>query len=135
MQKINPPALFEPLGAQHVHVTVMAPTSKIAFIAGQVAFAKNGDLIGKGDLKAQCEQCFANVRDALPAINAAPKDIAKLTIYVVDYKPDQFPIVAGAGATVFGDEWPVTATALFGVTSLGLDDFLVEIEAVVEIEN
>jgi len=39
-----------------------------AGVAGQVAFAKSGELIGKGDLGKQAEQCFANIRDTLVAL-------------------------------------------------------------------
>lgn len=133
MEKINPPALLHPVGDKHVHVTLVPAGSSIAYIAGQVAFAKNGDLIGKGDLGKQAEQCFANIRDTLTALNAQPEDIAKMTMYVVDYKPEDLAVVSEAGEKVFGERWPVTATSLFGVQALGFPDFLIEIEAVVEI--
>ena len=133
MQKINPPALLEPIGNKHVHVTVISPKRQIAFIAGQVALAKDGSLVGPGDMGKQAEMCFRNVRDAVEALGATPEDIAKMTIYAANYVPEQLALFNDAGDAVFGDRWPVTATTLVGVQALGMDGFLVEIEAVVEL--
>lgn len=133
MEKLNPPVLLEPPGDSHVHVTIVPPGSRIAYFAGQVAFNKKGDLIGKGDLGKQAEQVYANIRDTLVAVGVGPESIAKLTIYVVNYRPEHFHVIDNAARTIFRDQKPVTAAAIIGVQALGLPDFLIEIEAVVEL--
>ncbi len=135
MQKINPPALLEPLGGAHVHVAITSPGRRLAFLAGQPAFAKDGTFVGKGDIGKQAEQAYANIRDTLAAIGAAPEDIVKLSIFVVDYRPEHFEQIDQAARTVFGDRKPITAASLLGVSALGLPDFLIEIEAVVELAD
>ena len=135
MRKINPPALLAPAGDTHVHVTMVSPGSGTAYLAGQVALAKDGRLVGAGDLGKQAEQCFANIRDALPSLRAEPDDIVKMMIYVVDYRPEHLEVVVNAAHRAFGEAWPVTAITLAGVQALGFPDFLIEIEAIVEVRE
>lgn len=133
MQRINPPSLLAPLGGKHAHIVVPPAGSTLAFIAGQVAFDIHGAVVGRGDYYQQAEKCFENIRDALVALQAGPQHIAKMTIYVLDYRPEMLELIAQAGTHVFGTNWPVTATTLIGVQALGMSDFLVEIEAIVAI--
>ena len=130
MEKLNPPSLLDPVGGNHVHIVIPPANSRLAFLAGQVAFAKSGEIVGKGDYYKQAVQCFANIRDALIALDAGPEQVAKMTIFVVDYRPEYLDFVADAGREIFGDRWPVTATTLIGVQALGIPDFLIEIEAI-----
>src|SRR5215831_8399550 len=50
------------------------------------------------------------------AAGARPSDVAKLTTYVVDYRPDLLPAIADARAALFGDHRP--ASTLVGVAAL-----------------
>ncbi|MFC7582605.1 hypothetical protein ACFQYP_01430 [Nonomuraea antimicrobica] len=58
-------------------------------------------------------------------------DVAKLTVYVVDWTPDKMPLlgegVARAAAKLGID--PVKPITLLGVAALGEPDLLVEVEA------
>ena len=54
VKRTNPPELSTPTGYTHV-VEVTGP-SKTLYIAGQIAFDKDGKLVGDGDMKAQAEQ-------------------------------------------------------------------------------
>jgi enamine deaminase RidA (YjgF/YER057c/UK114 family) len=129
VQRINPPALLAPLGGKHAHIVVPPAGSQFAFIAGQVAFDLEGNVVGRGDYYRQSQKCFECIRDALAALQAGPGQIVKMTIYVRDYRPQMLELVSRAGTDVFGDNWPVTATTLIGVQALGMAEFLVEIEA------
>lgn len=129
MQRINPPTLLAPPGGKHAHIVVPPPGSQFAFIAGQVAFDLQGNVVGRGDYYKQSEKCFECIRNALQALRAGPEHMVKMTIYVRDYRPEMLELISKAGETVFGDNWPVTATTLIGVQALGMADFLVEIEA------
>ncbi|MGP4094466.1 RidA family protein [Nonomuraea sp. KM90] len=49
-----------------------------------------------GDLAAQVEQCYLNIGTALAGAGGSFGDVAKLTVYVVDWTPDKMPqLLAG----------------------------------------
>src|SRR5712692_1315144 len=81
---INPPELATPRGYTHV---VTATGGKIVFVAGQVALDAKGEIVGKGDLRAQATQAYTNLKAALGASGATPADVVQLNIYIVNYKP------------------------------------------------
>ncbi len=88
--------------------------------------------VGEGDLAAQVEQAYLNVAAALDAVGGSFDDVAKLTVYVVDWSPEKLADlgagVSRAADTIQGD--PVRPTTLLGVAALGEPDLLVEVEAV-----
>ncbi|MFB7875664.1 RidA family protein [Nocardia sp. NPDC056064] len=92
---------------------------------------RGGNPVGAGDFAAQVEQAYLNVGTALAAVGGSFDDVAKLTIYVVDWGPDKYPLlgegVARAAAKLGVD--PVKPITLIGVAALGEPDLLVEVEA------
>ncbi|SIN29271.1 RidA family protein [Micromonospora cremea] len=109
----------------------IAEGSKIVFLAGQVARDADGNPVGAGDFAAQVEQAYFNVGRAMTEIGGSFDDVAKLTIYVVDWSPEKFPLlgegVARAAAKLGVD--PVKPITLLGVSALGEPDIMVEVEA------
>ena len=75
----------------------IATGSKLVFLAGQVARDADGGTVGEGDLAAQVEQCYLNIGTALAEIGGSFDDVAKLTVYVVDWTPDKMPLLGGGG--------------------------------------
>jgi len=82
VQTLNIPSLPTPEGFTHVSI---AEGSRLVFLAGQVAQDGEGQLVGEGDLAAQMEQAMVNVADGLKAAGATFDDVAKTTLYVVDW--------------------------------------------------
>jgi enamine deaminase RidA (YjgF/YER057c/UK114 family) len=126
--------LVDPEGLPKVDVyrqVSVATGSKLVFVAGQVARDADGNRIGEGDLVAQIEQCYLNIRTALAEVGASFDDVAKLTIYVVGWTPDKMPLLlegmSRAAAALGGA--PVPPGSLIGVAALAEPDLLVEIEA------
>lgn len=105
----------------------IATGSRLVFVAGQVAWDT-----AAGDLTAQVERCYLNVATALAAAGASFSDVAKLTVYVVDWTPDKMPaFLAGvARAAERLGETPVPPGTLIGVAALDVPEHLVEVEAV-----
>ncbi|MFE4913704.1 RidA family protein [Streptomyces sp. NPDC056652] len=109
----------------------VATGSKLVFIAGQVAWDADGVTVGAGDLAAQVERCYLNVGTALAGIGGSFEDVAKLTVYVVDWTPDEMPLflegvdraAAKLGVT------PLAPGTLIGVAALDVPEHLVEVEA------
>ncbi len=65
----------------------VATGSRLVFVAGQVAWDADGATVGAGDLATQVERCYLNVHTALTAAGGTFADVAKLTVYVVDWTP------------------------------------------------
>ncbi|MEU9850359.1 RidA family protein [Streptomyces sp. NPDC047985] len=114
----------------------VATGSKLVFIAGQVACDTDGVTVGEGDLAAQVEQCYLNVGTALAEVGASFDDVAKLTVYLVDWTPDKMPLltegIARAAAKLgVSPAPPLTGV---GVAALAGPDILVEVEATAVID-
>lgn len=110
----------------YTHV-VSVSGGRTIYISGQVALDKTGALVGKGDMRAQAEQAFQNLKLALEAAGATFKDVVKMTYYVVDMS--QFQAVRDVRAKYLSAETPPASTAV-GVTRLVSPDMLLEIEAI-----
>ncbi|MFD7280345.1 RidA family protein [Streptomyces sp. NPDC059862] len=130
---VNPEGLPKPDVYRQLSV---ATGSKLVFLAGQVARDADGRPVGEGDFAAQVEQCYLNVATALAGIGGSFDDVAKLTIYVVDWSPEKMPLLGegvGRAAAKLGID-PVKPITLLGVAALGEADLLVEVEATAVIE-
>jgi enamine deaminase RidA (YjgF/YER057c/UK114 family) len=133
VELVNPDGLPKPEVYRQLSI---ATGSKLVFLAGQVARDADGRPVGEGDLAAQVEQAYLNIGTALAGIGASFGDVAKLTIYVVDWKPEKMPLlgegIARAAAKLGVD--PVKPITLLGVSALGEPDLLVEVEATAVID-
>ena len=129
VQLLNPDGLPKPDVYRQVAV---ATGSKLVFLAGQVARDADGSPVGAGDLAAQVEQAMRNLHTAVTAAGGTFADIAKLTVYVVDWSPEKMAALGEgmmrAAASLPID--PVRPITLIGVAALGEPDMLVEIEAI-----
>ncbi|WP_409491943.1 RidA family protein [Amycolatopsis sp. cmx-11-12] len=130
---VNPVGLPEIPAYRQVSI---ATGSKLVFIAGQVAWDAAGVTVGEGDLAAQVEQCYLNIGVALAEAGATFDDVAKMTVYVVDWTPDKLALflegVDRAAAKLGGT--PVPPGTLIGVAALDVPEHLVEVEATAVID-
>jgi enamine deaminase RidA (YjgF/YER057c/UK114 family) len=133
VELVNPDGLPKPEVYRQLSI---ATGSRLVFLAGQVARDAEGNPVGEGDLAAQVEQAYLNIGTAMAGIGASFDDVAKLTVYVVDWSPDKMPLlgegVARAAAKLGVD--PVKPITLLGITALAEPDLLVEIEATAVID-
>jgi enamine deaminase RidA (YjgF/YER057c/UK114 family) len=112
----------------YTHAVVTKP-GKLIFLSGQVANDPSGQLVGKGDLKAQTEQVFANLKTALAAAGATFNDVVKITWYVKNYKSEDLSALRGIRDKYVNSAEPPAST-LVGVASLFQDDYLIEVDAI-----
>ncbi len=125
---INPDCLPKPDVYRQLSI---ATGSRLVFLAGQVARDADGRPVGEGDFAAQLQQAYLNIGNAPTAIGRSFDDVAKLTIYVVDWSPEKLPLLGegvGRAAAKLGVD-PVKPITLLGVASLGEPDLMVEVEA------
>ncbi len=133
--KINPEALFPPPENKHAHVVIAPAGGRTAYLAGQVALDRHGNVVGGLDHAAQIEQVFLNIRETLAAIGAGPERLVQMTIIVVDHRDELLDTINVVGERVFGSQWPVTATTLIGAQALGHSAFLVEVNAIASLTD
>lgn len=133
IELLNPEGLPQP--EQYRQVAV-ASGARMVFLAGQVARTATGEPVGAGDQAAQVEQAYLNVATALAAVGGSFDDVAKLTLYVVDWTEDKMAALgAGVGraAAQLGID-PVKPITLISVAALGEPDLLVEVDATAVLE-
>jgi enamine deaminase RidA (YjgF/YER057c/UK114 family) len=98
----------------------------ILHIAGQISLDREGKLVGKGDIRAQAEQVYANLKGVVEAAGGTMANIAKITTYTTNraYRP----VISEVRAQYFPTDPP--ASTFLVITSLAEPDFLLEVEAV-----
>lgn len=124
---IDPPELPAPVLDLYHQVAIGRGTAIVA-IAGQVALDHTGALVGAGDHGAQAEQAFRNLYGALAAAGCGPADLLTYTVHVVGHRAELVEPIFAAGRRVFGADWPRTASTFLGVETLGLPEWLIEID-------
>jgi enamine deaminase RidA (YjgF/YER057c/UK114 family) len=81
IRTLNFTGLPEPQGFTHAAI---AEGTKLIFLAGQVGQDSEGN-VAEGDLAAQMEQAMVNVANGLKEAGASFEDVAKITLYVVEW--------------------------------------------------
>ena len=124
IQKYGAPGVFDPPGySQAIKVT---GAQSVLFLAGQVAYDKNGGAAHPGDFKAQARAVFGAVKALVEAGGGTLANVVKITTYVTDVKhrPD-FRVILDE---FFGPRGP--ASTMIQVAALAHPDCLIEIEAI-----
>jgi enamine deaminase RidA (YjgF/YER057c/UK114 family) len=107
-------------------VITLSDGARRILVAGQTAVDGDGNVIGKGDMRAQIEQVGKNIQACLTAAGASTSGIIKTATYVTDM--DAFLKSADVRVRYLGQELPTSTTVK--VDHLGGPDFLVEMEAI-----
>lgn len=114
--------------AQYAYAATAPKDARLIFLAGACPLNPDGSTVAVGDYAGQAAACIENLETALAAAGAALTDVISTRVVVAS---DRQPDLGAAWAVVrdaFGDH-DVPST-LMGVTVLGYDHQLVEIEAV-----
>lgn len=124
MQILQPPTWVKPRG----YSNGVAVAGRIVFVAGQVGWNAHGEF-ETSDFAGQARQALANIVAVLAEAGGRPKDIARLTWYVVD-KDEYLASYRSLGVAyreVLGNHYP--AMSAVQVAALVEDGAKVEIEA------
>lgn len=121
---LNPSTLSTPRGYTHL---VEVRGGRTLYISGQVALDRSGALVGVGDLRAQTQQVFENLRLALDAVGATFRDVVKINVYMLD--ASQVQVMRDVREKFIAGLQPPAST-LVEVRRLAREEFLIEIEAI-----
>ncbi len=112
------------------HVVTVNGPARTIYIAGQLARDIDGNLVGKGDMRAQMEQTFKNLDSCLKAAGANWADVVKSNTYVTDFP--EFWKHADLRMRYFGVASPTSTTVQ--ISRLADPDAMVEIEMIAVVE-
>ncbi|GAA0918015.1 RidA family protein [Nonomuraea longicatena] len=107
--------------------TVDAPVRSL-WVAGACPLDLDGNTVAPGDYAEQAHQVMRNLVTALEGAGAKLTDVAKTTVYVASDRQEDL-VTAWQVYREYMDGHDVPST-LLGVSVLGYDDQLVEVEAV-----
>ena len=113
---------FENVGIAHA-----VRNGNFVFISGQIPLDSDGNIVGKGDVRAQTVQIYEILQGVLEEIGGALINIVKLTTFYVN--PDEFSVMAEVRKSYFSTGH-LAASSAFCVTALAHPDALVEVEAI-----
>lgn len=102
---------------------------RLVYVSGQVAWDAEGNIVGRGDIRAQARQVFHKLRQVLQEAGGDLQDLLKITTYVT--RIDEYPAVVEVRREFFPGELP--ASTLIVVESLFHADFLLEVEGMAAI--
>jgi enamine deaminase RidA (YjgF/YER057c/UK114 family) len=122
---INPPGLAQNPRYSHV---VEISKGRLILISGQVAFDKDGNLVGKGDMRAQTTQVLENLKAALDSVGATFNDVVKLNSFLVNM-PENLAAYREVRAKYLADNKHQPTSTTVGVAALVSPDLLLEMEA------
>src|SRR6266852_1319614 len=131
-KNIQPKTLAAPSRGGHTlysHVVTIEGARRMVFVAGQLARARDGSTVGKGDMRAQIRQVGENVKAALAAAGATLADIVKTNTYVTDI--EEFFKHVDVRMEYFG-ALPTSTTV--EVRKLAHPDLVVEVEAIAVVD-
>ncbi|MFL5278324.1 MAG: RidA family protein, partial [Myxococcales bacterium] len=96
-------------------------------VSGQVARNEQGQIVGRGDMRAQAEQVFKNIDGALAAAGANMSDVVQLTAYLRDIS--QLAAYREVRERVLGST-PRPASTLVEVKGFIEEDILLEVDVI-----
>lgn len=127
--RMNPQTLPDAGRIGYSQISI-APTARLAFVSGQVAWRRDGEP-PPPTLGAQAQIVIANLGAALDALGAQPHDIVMLRAYLIDLRPETqetvmallLPFLKGAQPSITG----------VGVAALATPELQLEVEMTVRV--
>lgn len=100
---------------------------RVLYLSGQTSNGSDGTPFHAGDLVAQFDLAWSNLKDALAAAGMDPTNIVRLNMYTTDVPG--FMESAGEIVPIFAGDGCKPVSTLLGVTALFEPELMVELEA------
>jgi len=119
--------------AQYAYAATAPSDAKLIFLAGSCPLNRDGSTASVGDYAGQAAKCVDNMLIALAAAGAGLEDVISTRVLVASTERSDLGTAWHVVRGAFADH-DVPST-LLGVTVLGYEDQLVEIEAVAAVRG
>jgi reactive intermediate/imine deaminase len=106
-------------------ISMATKAGNLVFVAGIVALDASGNIVGKGDIKAQTRQVLENIKELVAAAGGTLSDVTKTTVYLTDF--GNYASMNEVYREYFANSPPARATVK---VELFNPSFLVEIDAI-----
>ena len=103
---------------------------RLVWVSGQLAYDEQNQLVGKGDVRAQTEQCLANIRRSLEQLGGTLADVVQVTVFVRD--TSELAAIHEVRLRHFSP--PLPTSTLVAVSGFVHPDALIEINAVAAVK-
>ena len=105
------------------------------YLAGQVAWDEEGNVVGKGDIVAQVRQIYENIRRILASVGATMNNIVKMIIFCKDVRGfvREASAIREVGREYFRRHY--AASTCIQIVGLWDPSMLLEIEVIAIIDN
>jgi enamine deaminase RidA (YjgF/YER057c/UK114 family) len=113
---------------QYAYAATAPANARYVFLAGSCPLDEQGSTVGAGDYAAQAQKCIDNMVVALADAGATVADVISTRVLVASLQRADLVTAWRVVRDAFGDH--DAPSTLLGVTVLGYDDQLVEVEAV-----
>jgi enamine deaminase RidA (YjgF/YER057c/UK114 family) len=114
--------------AEYAYAATAPAQARLIFLAGACPLNEDGSTAAAGDYRGQAAKAVENMRTALAAAGASLEDVISTKVLVATARQEDLVAAWEVVRDAFGDH-DVPST-LMGVTVLGYQDQLVEIDAV-----
>jgi enamine deaminase RidA (YjgF/YER057c/UK114 family) len=129
----NPDTMAKPVAGYSQVAEITG--GKVVYIAGQVALDASGNLVGQDNFRAQVEQVFKNLNEAVQAAGGTFHDVVKLNYYCAEnVAPSAIPQVREIRDKYVNTQNPPTSTFVV-VHRLVRPEWLIEVEAVAVVKR
>jgi enamine deaminase RidA (YjgF/YER057c/UK114 family) len=119
--------------AEYAYAATAPADARLIFLAGSCPLREDGTTAAVGDYRGQAATCIANMKTALGAAGASVEDVVSTRVLVASTQQADLAAAWEVVRDAFGHH-DVPST-LIGVTVLGYDHQLVEIEAIAAVRD
>ena len=127
-EEINVDGIFS--YSENLKIAHAIRAGNTVYISGQVALDPDGNVVGEGDVEAQGDYIWGNIKKVLEAAGASMDDVVKGFQFVVGQ--DNFAGMSRARRKVLGDA-PLRCMTAIVVSGLVKPELLLEVDVVAEI--
>jgi len=119
--------------AEYAYAATAPADARLIFLAGSCPLLEDGTTAAIGDYRGQAATCIANMKTALAAAGASIEDVVSTRVLVASTQRADLVAAWEVVRDAFGHH-DVPST-LIGVTVLGYDHQLVEVEAIAAVRD
>ena len=116
----------------YAYAASVPPGTELLFLAGSCPLDAGGETVAVGDFGAQAARCMENLRAALAEADASLNDVVSTRVLVASSRRDDLVTAWEVVRDAFAPHDP--PSTLLGVTVLGYERQLVEVEAIAAIK-